>query len=56
MIVISSEMSELIGLCHRIVVMRAGRIVGELAGADMNEQAIVVLATGVEMQAESRQA
>jgi len=55
-IVISSEMSELIGLCHRIVVMRAGRIVGELAGADMTEQAIVVLATGVEMQAESRQA
>ena len=25
-IVISSEMQELIGLCHRILVMRAGRI------------------------------
>ena len=47
-IVISSEMTELIGLCHRIVVMRAGRIVGEVAGEDMNEHALVVMATGVE--------
>jgi ribose transport system ATP-binding protein len=47
-VVISSEMTELIGLCHRILVMRGGRIVGEVAGEDMNEHAIVVLATGVE--------
>jgi len=47
-IVISSEMLELIGLCHRIVVMRNGRIVGEVDGDAMNEHAIVVLATGVE--------
>ena len=46
-IVISSEMGELIGLCHRILVMRAGQIVGEVAGADMTEQRIVELATGV---------
>ncbi|THD41957.1 MAG: sugar ABC transporter ATP-binding protein [Bradyrhizobium sp.] len=52
-IVISSEMTELIGLCHRIIVMRAGRIVGELAGEAMTEHAIVVLATGVETQAQS---
>jgi ribose transport system ATP-binding protein len=47
-VVISSEMAELIGLCHRILVMRGGRIVGEVAGEDMTEHAIVVLATGVE--------
>jgi ribose transport system ATP-binding protein len=47
-VVISSEMAELIGLCHRILVMRGGRIVGEVAGEDMSEHAIVMLATGVE--------
>ncbi len=47
-LVISSEMAELIGICHRIVVMRNGRIAGEVAGEAMTEHAIVVLATGVE--------
>ena len=47
-VVISSEMAELIGLCHRILVMRGGRIVGEVAGEEMSEHAIVMLATGVE--------
>ena len=46
-IVISSEMPELIGICDRIVVMRAGRIVGVVTGEHMNENEIVVLATGV---------
>ena len=46
LVVISSEMAELIGLCHRILVMRAGRVVGEVSGAQMSEEAIVVLATG----------
>ena len=45
-VVISSEMAELIGLCHRIVVMRSGRLVGEVSGQDMTEQNLVVLATG----------
>ncbi len=47
-IVISSEMQELIGLCHRILVMRGGRIAGEVSGDEMTEDAIVFLATGVE--------
>jgi ribose transport system ATP-binding protein len=51
-IVISSEMAELIGICHRIIVMRNGRIVGEVAGDEMNEHAIVVLATGVNASGE----
>jgi ribose transport system ATP-binding protein len=46
-VVISSEMQELIGLCHRILVMRAGRIAGEVAEGDMTEDAIVFLATGI---------
>jgi ribose transport system ATP-binding protein len=46
-IVISSEMQELIGLCHRVMVMRNGRIVGEVPQADLTEDAIVFLATGV---------
>jgi ribose transport system ATP-binding protein len=49
-IVISSEMLELIGLCHRILVMRNGKIVGEVEGEAMNEHALVVLATGVEIK------
>ena len=46
LIVISSEMQELIGLAHRILVMRAGRIVAELEGEDMTEDRIVIAATG----------
>jgi ribose transport system ATP-binding protein len=46
-IVVSSEMPELIGICDRILVMRSGRIVGEVTGEDMNENTIVALATGV---------
>jgi ribose transport system ATP-binding protein len=46
-IVVSSEMPELIGVCDRIMVMRAGRIVGEVAGEHRTETEIVVLATGV---------
>jgi ribose transport system ATP-binding protein len=45
-IVISSEMQELIGVCHRILVMRGGRIVGEVTGERMTEQEIVIYATG----------
>lgn len=46
-VVISSEMQELIGLCHRILVMRGGRIAGEVGGHEMTEDEIVFLATGV---------
>ncbi|SFP24682.1 sugar ABC transporter ATP-binding protein [Tranquillimonas alkanivorans] len=46
-IFISSEMPEVIGLAERVVVMRSGRIAGELTGSDINEQAIVRLAMGL---------
>jgi ribose transport system ATP-binding protein len=44
-IVISSEMQELIGICDRILVMRQGRINGEVSGDDMTESNIALLAT-----------
>ncbi len=46
-VVISSEMQELIGLCHRVIVMRNGRIAGEVEKSDLSEDSIVYLATGV---------
>ncbi|MCX8279917.1 sugar ABC transporter ATP-binding protein [Phyllobacterium sp. 0TCS1.6C] len=48
-VVISSEMQELIGVCHRILVMRSQRIVGEVTGDAMTEDEIVVYATGVKV-------
>jgi ABC-type sugar transport system ATPase subunit len=40
-ILISSELEEVLGLAHRILVMRRGRIVASLSGEDMNENAIL---------------
>lgn len=47
-IVVTSEMAEVVGLAHRVVVMRAGRIVGELSGAAIGDEAVVRLAMGLE--------
>ncbi len=43
-LLVSSEMQELRGLADRILVMSAGRITGELAGAAASEEAILELA------------
>ena len=47
-VVISSEMNEIVGLCHRVLVMRRGRIAGELRGGDVSEARIVRFAMGVD--------
>lgn len=47
-LVISSEINELIGLCHRVVVLRERRVMGELEGGNVNESNIMMLAAGVE--------
>jgi ribose transport system ATP-binding protein len=47
-ILISSEMAEIIGLCHRVVVMARGRVTGELEGGRIEENSIVRHATGLE--------
>ena len=47
-IVVSSELTEVIGLASRVVVMAAGRIAGTLEGEAVNESAIVRLAMGMD--------
>ena len=49
-ILISSDLEEIIGLCHRVAVMREGHIAGTLEGAHINEPEIMFLATGVMTQ------
>jgi ribose transport system ATP-binding protein len=50
-IVVSSEMPEVIGLCTRVAVMREGRIVGILEGDEISEQEIMRYAAGLKKQA-----
>ena len=44
-IVISSELPELIGICDRVLVVREGRITGEIMGDEMTEDRIMYLAS-----------
>ncbi len=46
-VLISSELPELLGLAHRIVVMQDGRVKGIVEGDDMNEETIMAYATGL---------
>ncbi|KAF1053477.1 MAG: Arabinose import ATP-binding protein AraG [Burkholderia gladioli] len=43
-VMVSSELPEVLGVSDRVVVMREGRIAGELTRADANEQAVLSLA------------
>jgi len=43
-VLISSELEEVIGLSHRVLVMRRGRVVSELAGDDITESNILAAA------------
>ena len=45
-IVISSELIELIGICHRIAVMRAGTLQATLAADQLTEEVLIAHATG----------
>ena len=47
-IVVSSEMSELIGLADRVLVMRLGQIAGQLTRSEISEDSIVRLSMGLE--------
>jgi ABC-type sugar transport system ATPase subunit len=47
LLVISSELPELIGLCRRILVMREGRLAGELPRADFSEHGLMEIMAGV---------
>ena len=48
-IIVSSELPELIGMCDRIYVMAKGRINGELRRDEFSQETIMKLATGVEL-------
>ena len=45
-VVISSELIELIGLCHRVAVMRAGRLQATLGAGHLTEEELIAHATG----------
>ena len=46
-IMISSELPEVIGMCDRVMVMHEGAISGEAGSGDMNEKRIIQLASGI---------
>jgi simple sugar transport system ATP-binding protein/ribose transport system ATP-binding protein len=50
-VLISSELEEILGLAHRVLVMRRGRIVAELEGDEMTEPAILASAFGDQARA-----
>ena len=53
-LVISSDLPEVVGICDRVVVMREGTIMGEVGGTSgvpITEETIMALATGVPMAA-----
>jgi ABC-type sugar transport system ATPase subunit len=47
-VVFSSELPELVSLCHRVLVMKNKRTVGELSGDKISEEAIMTYAAGGE--------
>ncbi len=54
-IVISSELPEIVGICDRVLVMREGRLEGEVGGAGhppVTQENIITIATGVREAAE----
>jgi ribose transport system ATP-binding protein len=49
-IMISSEMMEIIGMCDRVIVMREGGVVGELRKDGLTEQSLINYSMGVSVQ------
>ena len=45
-LMISSEMPELMGVCDRIAIMHEGKITGELECSEFSEERIMAYATG----------
>jgi ribose transport system ATP-binding protein len=46
-IVISSELPEIIGLCDRVCILYEGKLCGEVTHTDINEQRILHIASGL---------
>ena len=47
-LLISSEIEEVLGLAHRVLVVRGGRIVGEFSGDEATKEAVMARAFGAE--------
>jgi simple sugar transport system ATP-binding protein/ribose transport system ATP-binding protein len=47
-LIVSSEMEEVLGLAHRILVMRGGRLVAQFDGAEATERAVITAAFGTQ--------
>ena len=46
-VMISSEMPELLGMSDRVIVMHEGRVAGELTREEATQEAVLKLASGV---------
>ncbi len=46
-IIISSELPEIIGMCDRVITMHEGRVVGESMGDELTEAKLITLATAI---------
>lgn len=45
-LMVSSDMPELIAMCDKVIVMRQGRVVGEIMRQDLNEEAVLTYSIG----------
>jgi ribose transport system ATP-binding protein len=50
LVVISSDLPELLGICHRIAVMWEGHITGILSGQEATQEKVMTLATGTKSE------
>ena len=49
-LMISSELPEILGMSDRVLVMRAGRLVGELSRSEVTQERVMALAMGVSLE------
>ena len=49
-IIVSSDLPELLKICPRIIVMYEGKIMGELEGSDRTEEHVMTLASGLQIR------
>jgi ribose transport system ATP-binding protein len=52
-LMISSDLEEIIGMSDRVLVMHEGRLAGELPRSGLNEEAVMRLATGSDRKNEN---